>query len=187
MRWPCTLLFQAKLFVVGIFTDGTSAVGGAKEQSVMEDWGDGDRWRNRSPSWSAQGRFDYSEMWVIVSIAALFGIVAILLVLPICFHRYCRENCGGPCEDYCDIFDKFLSIYTGWTPPPPTTHDARVLTNRSPKWHDYEAEDIEVGCHFDRNNERCEFLTPVDLEANRRSVTIYRPPTPKKNRRPSEV
>uniref|UniRef100_A0A914XV91 Uncharacterized protein n=1 Tax=Plectus sambesii TaxID=2011161 RepID=A0A914XV91_9BILA len=151
----------------------------------MSDWRDDDGWSNRRPTWPDHGHYDYAEMWVIVPVAALLGILAFLLVLPVLLHRYCRDSFTALCEDYCLCLDKFLDACTHWSPAA-TEHPPHTPSFREQNWQ--QQEDIELGGHNSQTDESHVFLAPIVQEHFRNHRNFgFHPPNKKKTGRPTAM
>ena len=53
--------------------------------------------------WTGEARTDYAELWIVIPLIALLVLLAILAVIPLFIHAYCRSAC--PCPVSCLTFD----------------------------------------------------------------------------------
>ncbi len=53
-------------------------------------------------------RAAYSDLWIVIPITVIASLIAILLVLPVIIHRYCRQSCTNGfcycCWHYSEMF-----------------------------------------------------------------------------------
>ncbi|CAI4233407.1 unnamed protein product [Auanema sp. JU1783] len=66
-----------------------------------------DPWAFRN-TWTGEIRNSYDDLWIWFTLIVGITLVALLFLIPILIHRYCRVE--GMCPNWCSCFDRTLSV-----------------------------------------------------------------------------
>ncbi|KAI6184484.1 hypothetical protein M3Y97_00601300 [Aphelenchoides bicaudatus] len=66
-----------------------------------------DPWAFRN-TWTGEIRNSYEDLWIIIPLIVCLLIIALLMILPLFIHMYCRSAC--PCKGFFRWFDRFLLV-----------------------------------------------------------------------------